>query len=250
MAEQNHNESEYLFGKSYTCPACGKEFKGRTVKTGKARVNGTDDDLRPRYETVDALKYDAILCPYCGYAALSRFFNTLTQVQKGLIKEKVSAAYKPREENEVFSYADALERHKLALLSSMVKGAKDSEIGYTCLKIAWVLRGERETLVKEGQEEEKRQQEISAQEEEFLKKAKEELLKARQTEDFPVCGMDEATVDYLVSVLCVRFGEIDMASRMISGILSSHSASARVKDRARDVKAEISRLMKEAKSNE
>lgn len=250
MAEYNEAEKEYLFAKRYTCPVCDKEIKVQTVKTGKARVNGTDDDLRPRYEGIDALKYDAILCPYCGYAALSRFFETVTQVQKKQIKEGVAKFYKPREDKEILSYTDALERHKLALISDMVKGAKDSEKAYTCLKTAWLLRGERQELEQAKPLDEKKQAGLLKEEQEFLKKAKEGFLSARQTEEFPMCGMDETTVDYLLAVLHMQFEEYEMSSRLVSGILTSFSASARVKDRARDLKEVLTKKMKETKKDE
>ena len=49
-------EQDFLFEKSYTCSICDKEFKAKTVKIGKAKLVGTDLDLRPKYENVDMLK--------------------------------------------------------------------------------------------------------------------------------------------------------------------------------------------------
>ena len=45
-----------------------------------------DSDLRPKYQAMDSLKYDAVVCPNCGYAALNRFFNYMTDAQAKLIK--------------------------------------------------------------------------------------------------------------------------------------------------------------------
>ena len=53
-------EQDFLFDKSYTCPICSREFKARTVKIGKAKLSGSDLDLRPRYEQIDLLKYDGL----------------------------------------------------------------------------------------------------------------------------------------------------------------------------------------------
>ena len=53
-------EQDFLFDKSFTCPICDREFKARTVKIGKAKLGGSDLDLRPRYEQIDLLKYDTI----------------------------------------------------------------------------------------------------------------------------------------------------------------------------------------------
>ena len=46
-------EQDFLFDKSFTCPLCDREFKARTVKIGKAKLAGSDLDLRPRYEQID-----------------------------------------------------------------------------------------------------------------------------------------------------------------------------------------------------
>ena len=82
-------ETDFLFDKSYTCPACDKEIKTRTVKSGKAKLISTDMDLHPRYEGIDMLKYDVVSCPYCGYTALTRYFNFLTETQQKFIKEGI-----------------------------------------------------------------------------------------------------------------------------------------------------------------
>ena len=65
------------------------------------------------------------------------------------------------------------------------------------------------------------------------------FVEARQSEGFPMCGMDEITIDYLIAVLAVRFKKFDVASRMIASILASPSANARMKDKARDLKEEV-----------
>ena len=129
-------EQDFLFDKSCTCPICDKEFKNRTVKVGKAKLSGSDLDLRPRYEQIDLLKYDIIMCPYCGYAALSRFFKFVTSPQAKNIKKTISATFEPQKETkEVYTYDEALERYKLALANAIVKQTKASEKAYICLNI-------------------------------------------------------------------------------------------------------------------
>ncbi len=242
-------EQELLFEKSYTCPICDTEFKSRTVKIGKAKLLGTDLDLRPKYESVDMLKYDIILCPHCGYAALSRYFKFLTAPQAKLIKENISSTFKPmKEQGTIFSYEEALARYKLTLANAIVKRAKASEKAYICLKTAWLLRGQGESLKKEDADYDKKKAEISQEEEEFLRNSLEGFLSARQTESFPMCGMDEVTVDYLISVIAMRFEQFDISSRLIAGILASHTASPRMKDKARDIKEMLVKQIKENQS--
>lgn len=239
-------EQDFLFDKSFTCPICDREFKARTVKIGKAKLAGSDLDLRPRYEQIDLLKYDVIMCPSCGYAALSRFFKFLTSPQAKNIQKTISATFKPQKETqEIYTYDEALERYKLTLANAIVKQAKASEKAYICLKTAWLLRGKTEHLDKNLPDYEAQKKQCEEEENEFLRNALEGFLAARQTESFPMCGMDEPTVDYLIAVTAMRFEQYDVSSRLIAGILTSASANPRMKDKARDVKEMLMKKIKE-----
>ena len=235
-------EKDYLFGKTYTCPACGEKFKNLTVRTGKVRTIGSDMDLRPINEGVDAVKYEVVMCGECGYAAVARFLEKpLTSVQRKAIEDKITIKCKPRPEKDAYSYEDVLERYKMAILSTVAKMGPASEMAYTCLKVSWMLRGWRQGL---ADSETARKQKLEAQEREFQKKALEGFVTANTKEEFPICGMDENTLDYLTAVLYMKFEQYDKSSKLISRILSSHSASSRLKDRARDVKDELATYMK------
>lgn len=239
-------EQDFLFDKSYTCPICENEFKARTVKIGKARLIGSDLDLRPKYEQVDLLKYDVIMCPACGYAALSRFFKYVTSPQAKNIKAAISESFKPQQEQkEIYTYDEALERYKLTLVNAIVKQAKSSEKAYICLKTAWLLRGKAEHLDKNLPDYEAQKKQCEDQENEFLRNALEGFLAARQTEGYPMCGMDEPTVDYLIAVTAMRFEQYDVSSRLITGILTSSNANPRMKDKARDIKEMLMKKIKE-----
>lgn len=239
-APQVVQEQDFLFDKTYTCPICDKEFKARTVKIGKAKLIGTDMDLRPKYEHVDLLKYDIIMCPHCGYAALSRYFKYLTSPQAKRIKETISKQFKPgAQQKEIYSYEEALERYKLTLANAIVKMAKPSEKAYICLKTAWLLRGQGESLDKQDAQYEEKKKQIDQEEMEFLKNALDGFLAARQSESFPMCGMDEATVDYVISVTATKFEQYDVASKLISQIIAAPGTNPRMKDKARDLKDQI-----------
>lgn len=243
---QTVQEQDFLFDKSFTCPICDKEFKARTVRIGKAKLAGSDLDLRPRYEQIDLLKYDIIMCPYCGYAALSRFFKFVTSPQAKNIKQKISATFKPQKETkEIYTYDEALERYKLTLANAIVKQTRASEKAYICLKTAWLLRGKAEHLDKNLPDYEEQKKQCEDEENEFLRNALEGFLAARQTESFPMCGMDEPTVDYLIAVTAMRFEQYDVSSRLITGILTSPTANPRMKDKARDVKEMLMKKIKE-----
>ncbi len=238
-AHKEPEEIDFLFDKSYTCPVCDKEFKTKTVKVGKAKLLGTDSDLRPKYDKIDSLKYDIILCPHCGYAALSRYFKVLTTPQAKLIKENISKGFKPIPEHAVYSYDDAMERYKLALANAIVKRGKASEKAYICLKMAWIIRGKMEQLDITDDAYDAMAQQCQTDEMELLKSALEGFLAARQSESFPMCGMDETTVDYLIAVTAIKFEKYDVAAKLVSSILISPNANARMKDKARDLKQQI-----------
>lgn len=237
-------EQDYLFDKSFTCPICDKEIKAKTVKVGKVKLSGTDMDLRPKYEQVDLLKYDIISCPHCGYTALSRYFKFVTSPQAQNIKKTISPAFKPQEEKEMYTYDDALERYKLALANAIVKQAKPSEKAYICLKTAWLLRSKGEHLDSQASDYAEQKKQIADEENEFLRNALEGFLAARQTEPFPMCGMDEPTVDYLIAVTAMRFEQYDVTSRLVAGILGSN-ANPRMKDKARTLKEILVKKIKE-----
>lgn len=241
-------EQELLYEKSFTCPICDTDFKSKTVRIGKAKLLKTDLDLRPKYENVDMLKYDVILCPHCGYASISRYFKAITSSQAKLIKENISPNFKQmKETGAIYTYEEALSRYKLALANAIVKKAKPSEKAYICLKTAWLLRGEAESLADSGEEQESKKQALAQEEAEFLKNALEGFLTARQTEGYPMCGMDETTVDYLIAVLAMQFEQYDISSKLIAGILISNTVSPRMKEKARDIKE---MLVKQIKANQ
>lgn len=233
-------EKDLVYDKSFTCPVCDTEFRAKIMKTGKAKLLGTDQDLRARYEGIDSVKYDVELCPVCGYAALSRYFSNLGSAQAKLIKEKISMSVHITEyHDEIYSYEQAYERYQLALACAMVKKAKASEKAYICLKSGWLVRGWRESLQDNEKENETLVEELKKQEDDYLQNAFRGFAEARKSESFPLCGMDEVTVDYLLAVLAIRFKKYEIASQLVAGILTSSSANARMKDKARDLKVQI-----------
>ncbi len=230
-------EADFLFEKTYICPVCDEEFHSKKVRTGKVKLLAADTDLRPKYQHVDCLKYDAVACPHCGYAALDRFFKFMMPAQARLIRENISANFKglPATDN-IYTYDDALERHQLALLNTVIKKAKESERAYTCLKMAWICRGKAESLPEETPDRKKQLEELHAQEKELLENAYTGFQAAFSKETFPMCGMDEVTVSYLLAELARRIGKYEESSRWISRVLISREANERIKNRAREIK--------------
>lgn len=230
-------EAELLFDKTYSCPVCYKEFKTKAVRTGKVKLMSADTDLRPKFQTVDSLKYEAIVCPNCGYAALNRFFEHIISVQAKFVREEISSNFKGLEQKgDFYTYDDAIARYKLALLNTVVKKGKAGEKAYTCLKLAWIIRGKAETLPKDTENYETIIKDLKKEEDELIKNAYEGFSSAFTKESFPICGMDELTVTYLIGDLARRSKQFDVANRWISQVITSRTANERIKNKAREIK--------------
>lgn len=231
-------EEDILFPKTYQCPVCDKTFKTLAVRAGKIRSIGQDEDLRPLYKEMDPIKYDAIVCPYCGYGALSRYFDSVMPIQKKKLRAEIKEKFKGIEvSTDLFSYEEAIMRYKMVLLCDVVGGVKNSRKAYTCLKLAWVIRGrmEKEELKLEPSEYEK----LFAEEMECIQNAYDGYVLAFSTEDFPMSGMDEITVTYLNAELAFRLGKYRESLMLLSRILGNINVSSRIKEKALDLKQKI-----------
>ncbi len=232
-------EAEELLKKTMTCPICDKDFQYLSVKANRVRLLGQDIDLRPKYEQLDSLKYNVIMCHECGYAARAQTFKDITTKQKAVIREKIAANYRNTDHDEdriTYDYDTAIRRYQRALGTAIVRGAKSSEIAYLCLQTAWIVRGKRESLDKNSPSYAEDFKECRANEAELLNNSLEGFVKARSSEDFPMCGMDEHTVDYIIAAIAYECNKPDVATRLLSELLVSKTAGTRIKDKARNLK--------------
>ncbi len=233
-------EEDFLLKKTCKCPSCTREFKTLAVKAGKAKLVGTDKDLRPRYDGIEPLKYEVTMCPVCGYASLNKDWGMLTDNQCKNVRKEISASFRPDDkEYEIYSYDDALKRYQMALANSIVKQSKNSDKALICLKAGWLLRSKWESLDPEAENYPNDVSEAMGLESEFLENALEGLMTARANEAPPICGMDELTVDYLIAALSVRFEKYEQAAKLISKILQSRAINSRMKEKTLELKDEI-----------
>lgn len=238
-------EKDLIYEKVFECPVCDNKFPSKIMKTGKAKLLGTDQDLRAKYEGIDAVKYDVELCPKCGYAALTRYFPHISFGQAKLIRENISQKVQLHPyKDETYSYDEAMERYKLCLANAVVKRGRASEKAFICLKTGWLVRGYQESLVEEGKAEQSKLDELKEMEDMYLLNAYNGFIEAVKNESFPMCGMDEMTINYLLAVLSARFKKYDVASKMVATLLTSPNANARIKDKARDLKEQIMEELK------
>ena len=163
-----------------------------------------------------------------------------------LIKEQISRNFHPQapSDDATWDYDKAIEMHKLSLFNSIVKKARTSEKAYNCLILAWLLRTKAEELETAGKKEEAAA--CRQEEESFYKEAYDGMMKAVSTEMFPICGMDQSTMDYLLANMAFHYKRYDVTSKCLSRVLSSASANRKIKDKSLELK-EI--ILKELKKN-
>ena len=252
-AAEGPKETDYLFLKSFECPICDAKFKFPVLKSGRARRMEPDVDLRSKCEHIDPYKYDTASCPKCGFTAMQRYFGHLLPTQRKIIQEQLCQkiqVFPVSEFKEIreIDYDTAIELYKLSLYGTIIKRGAMSEKAYSCLKISWLLRGKMEMLVADDID--KNKEEIlrcRADYQSFYVQAFEGFVKAMSSENYPMCGMDQNTVDLLIAAMAYNLGKYDYASRFVSELIVSRTVGSNVKKRARDLKERISDKLKEQK---
>ncbi|MCM1287959.1 MAG: DUF2225 domain-containing protein [Clostridium sp.] len=235
-------EEDCLFDKHFTCPVCDYPFSTKFVRAGKLKLSSKDTDMRPIYEVMDPLKYDIITCDKCGYSSLIKYFGKLSTKQMRDIRDEVGNSFSGIDNSmSVYSYEDALVRYKLALVCAMVKKAKNSELGYICLKTSWIYRGMRESL---SEDERDKADALYQDELECVENAYETFSKALSNEPLPIAGMDENTLKYLLAELARKLKKYEDAARMIGSVITNRSTGDRLKDQALTLKDQIKAEMK------
>jgi uncharacterized protein len=223
----NSTPADFLYDRKVICPVCNKDIKIKSVKTSGIRIISRDTDFMTLYGEPNPIFYDAWMCVSCGYTALSSRFNTInskqiTQVKQGITsKWKFNKIYSP-----VYTVENAIEMHQMALLNAVTIQAKDSEKAMICLKLSWLYR------IKKDEQNEKK----------FQYHAQLGFVKALEYERFPIFGLDETSLEYLVGELYRRLGDNSNALLWFSRVLGSRQAKSRIKDMARNQKEAIHNL--------
>lgn len=230
-------EKDLIYDKLFCCPVCDVKFTSKVMKTGKTRLVSVDIDSRAMYEGIDNNKYEVVVCPECGYAAMLSYFQPLLSAQIKLLREKVCNKVNIAiPTGWIYEYEEVIARYRIALVCAVVKRARDSEKAHVCLHFAWLLRGYAEELIAEKKSNIEKVAEIKSQEQECLNKAFEGFMNARQKESFPICGMDPATLDYVLAAVAYEIEKYNIAAKLVAELLTSPTATSRMKDKARELK--------------
>ncbi|MCR4675218.1 MAG: DUF2225 domain-containing protein [Lachnospiraceae bacterium] len=240
-APKPRTESDYLLEKEHTCPVCDAKFKTLLVKTGRAKRIGQEFDLRPRHEGIDTVKYDVIACPECGYAAMTKTFEPLSNTQIKWIREQVGANFQPdnKEDRTTYTYEEAIDRYKLALVSAMVKRVKLSEKAFICLKISWLRRAQYKEMPEVSKEDLAAKSAVREEMLGFYKQAYEGFTQAMSKETPPFYGMDSNTLEFMIANMAIYFKDYDTALKLVSRLITSPNTAPRVKDKCLHLKEQI-----------
>lgn len=241
-------EKKYIYKKKIDCTNCGAQFEDLRVMNSKLRRKEPDSDLRPRFQSIDTLKYGVTSCPYCGFSAPIKNFEKLDSIQQKRIREKVTSQFMQRQplHGETMDYATAMAQYELALVCAMVMEIPLSEQAYLCLQLSWLIRGRLEEADAEpGILEQEGYKQLQEKEERYYRQAYDSLSKAFSQEDFPICGMDQPTFNYLLAEMSFHFKEYDLAIRYCGNIVQEKGVSAKLKDKALMLKDDILAAKKE-----
>lgn len=230
-ADNAFTEADFLYDKEIECPLCETKIKIRVVKRSGLRLIKQDSDSLPYYKYINPLFYDVWLCNHCGYAALeSAFLNELNTSEQSLIQKNVSSHWQYREYPPIIPLETALERFKIALYCAEVRNARENETSILMLKMAWLHR------LNGNFEMEKR----------CLSKATAAFRVLYERGNFPVAGMNESALVYMLADLNHRIDEEKECLMWLGILLNDRQAKPALKEKARDLKYLISEEKKKA----
>lgn len=239
-------EKDLVLQKSVQCPICDHKFKTLIVKSAKVKREGSDPDLRPHYHNIDTLKYEVCVCPKCGYAAMNKYFNHVSSTQMKWIKEAVCSKFTPLSDDvpEIYTADRAVDRYKLALVSTLAKHGQMSEKALICLRIAWIRRDQIKETPDHTPEQLKKRKELMEEYEGFYRQAYDGFNKAYSTETGPYAGLSGNTLEFILANMAIHFKDYGTASKLISGLLGNPNTPQRVKDKCLDLKEKITAAAK------
>ncbi|MCL2752685.1 MAG: DUF2225 domain-containing protein [Defluviitaleaceae bacterium] len=225
--------SQYFFVKEFECPVCKAKFSTSVLRDSKLRMLRMDE-LRPVYRDVEPLCYDIMLCVNCGYATLKDRFLVVSEKQRDAILANIRTNYAnfmPATSHAEIDLKQGVERLKYALLTALIKKVSTGERAMLLTKIAWLYK-------------------IMKDEENYLyyaKYANAELTKAYQNESFPIFGMSEGVVTFLLARFAADEEDYSTALKFLSNIIVNQNLSTRLRDLARDLKEYVQQQRKDEK---
>ncbi|RRD96429.1 DUF2225 domain-containing protein [Clostridiales bacterium COT073_COT-073] len=202
----------WLFQKEMNCPACGRQFMDSYPRYSRLRIDYVEPDLRPCYVSgINPFSYDVTVCFNCGYAMLTDCFTEMNEWQRERVRKTIMPKFHSRHYPMILTEEQAEEKYKLAHLSAQVMGLKDSEMGYLMLRTAWFYKTQPEPKEIQCNQEAGLNETVLK----YYQNALPLLEKAYVTEKFPIRGMNELTLAYLIGVLHYRLQNYEETNKWL-----------------------------------
>lgn len=211
--------AELTYSVDKTCGVCEKEFQVTKVRSRIVKLN-QDTDFCTYYQDINPYYYTVWVCPHCGYAAQESHFPQISSASKDKIAKFLSGKEVRINLCGPRTRIQAITAYKLAIYFAEMEGLSQSEMAGLYLRLGWLYR--------EGQQTEEEQQ--------ALAKAAEHFEQALYKERFPISGMSETAITYIIGELLRRTGKYEQSLLYFSKVVASPQAKLEKKilDMARD----------------
>ena len=226
--------ASYTFTVEKDCPICGQST--RVVKT-RARLvkERTDEDFCVHYKDFNPYYYRVWICEHCGFAGDEKTFTSQMpdrdrqKIKKFLNGKKVSVAF-----TENRDLPEAVASFRLAIFFLDLIDASFSRRAGLYLGLAWIYR---------FAEDEERENET-------IRKAAELYDHSIMTERYPIGGMTDLMVIYILGAIYFRIGDFEKCTQYLSRLIGNkeiRTTEPKLYDKARDLWADVRMLKNEQK---
>lgn len=199
---------EYTFVVQKPCPVCGKST--RVVKV-RSRLLATqvDNDFCSHYADFNPYYYTIWVCEHCGFATdEKRFLKPMPEKHREILQNFLGKRTVGFGFPEVRGHAEAVASFKLAIFFAEMLHAPYSQLAGLTLELAWLFRFS-------GEEEKER---------DMMEKAVRLYSESFLREHYPIGGMTDMMVIYLISALYYRLGNVEKATQYLSRIISDYDS--------------------------
>ena len=194
---------QYTFTVEKKCPVCGETTRVVKVKS-KLLAERTDEDFCVHYKDFNPYFYKIWFCEHCGFAADEKtFLGSIPLTHKRKIQEFLNSrklGLKFVEERQV---PDAVASFKLAIFYAELTGQSLSKRAGLYLELGWIYRASEE----------------KEREDEMLERAISLYDRSLMTERYPINGLSDNTVIYLIGAIYYRLHDFEKSTQYLSRII-------------------------------
>lgn len=224
---------QYTFIVKKKCPICGETTRIVKVKS-KLLVESTDEDFCAHYKGFNPYFYKIWFCEHCGFAADEKtFLGSIPLAHKRKIQEFLNSRNLGLKFVEERQTPDAVASFKLAIFYAELTGQSLAKRAGLYLELGWIYRASEE----------------KERENEMLERAISLYDRSLMTERYPINGLSDNTVIYLIGAIYYRLQDFEKSTQYLSRIIGDQ----RIRDedivlykRARD----LWQLVREEKKEE